>query len=173
MLLASALFALFLGGLWLYCLTDAILTPASECRGMPKPAWIAVIAATFIGGAVAWLIVRQPLRTTPSRLVSPPRWETADDGPDDDYPDTQRWTDADDAVARHPAGRARAAGVTAVPKGPDDDPDFLRILDRAIRKTFEPDEETPLRVPTARVPAARPTGFRRKLDAPRKKRRQK
>src|SRR5580698_7653362 len=114
MLLASAL---FLGGFWLYCLTDAILTPASECRGMPKPAWIAVIAATFIGGAVAWLIVRQPLRTTPSRLVSPPRWET-DDGPDDDYPDTQRWTDADDAVARHPAGRARAAGVTAVPKGP-------------------------------------------------------
>jgi hypothetical protein len=30
MLLASALFALFLGGLWLYCLTDAILTPAGE-----------------------------------------------------------------------------------------------------------------------------------------------
>ena len=63
MLLSGALFALFMMGFWLYCLTDAILTPASEFRGMPKPAWIAVIALTFIGGAVAWLIVREPLRS--------------------------------------------------------------------------------------------------------------
>src|ERR1700677_2396886 len=142
MLLASALFALFLGGFWLYCLTDAILTPASECRGMPKPAWIAVIAATFIGGAVAWLVVRQPLRNAPPRLAPLPLLE-ADEGLDDDsYPDGQRWTDADDAVARHPAGRSRAA--SSAPKVPDDDPDFLRALDRAIRKTtFEPDDETP------------------------------
>jgi hypothetical protein len=58
MLLSGALFALFLMGFWLYCLTDAILTPASECRGMSKPAWIAVITVTFVGGAVAWLIFR-------------------------------------------------------------------------------------------------------------------
>ena len=32
MLLSGALFALFMMGFWLYCLTDAILTPASECR---------------------------------------------------------------------------------------------------------------------------------------------
>ena len=50
MLLSGALFALFMTGFWLYCLTDAILTPASECRGMPKPAWIVVITVTFIGG---------------------------------------------------------------------------------------------------------------------------
>ena len=60
MLLSVALFALFMTGFWLYCLTDAILTPASECRGMSKPAWIVVITVTFIGGAIAWLIVRQP-----------------------------------------------------------------------------------------------------------------
>jgi peptidoglycan/LPS O-acetylase OafA/YrhL len=143
MLLASALFALFLGGLWLYCLTDAILTPVSECRGMPKPAWIAVIAATFIGGAVAWLIVRQPLRNAPPRLAPLPCLN-ADDGPEDDsYPGGQRWTDADEAVARHPAGRARGAASSAAPMGPDDDDDFLRALDRVIRNTYEPDEETP------------------------------
>jgi peptidoglycan/LPS O-acetylase OafA/YrhL len=141
MLLASALFALFLGGFWLYCLTDAILTPVSECRGMPKPAWIAVIAATFIGGAVAWLVVRQPLRNTPPRLAPLPFLDTDEGLDDDSYPDGQRWTDADDAVARHPAGRARAAG--SAPKGPDDDPDFLRALDRAIRNSYEPDEESP------------------------------
>jgi len=141
MFLASALFALFLGGFWLYCLTDAILTPASECRGMPKPAWIAVIAATFIGGAVAWLIVRQPVRASSTRLPALPRWDS-DEGPDDDsYPDSHRWTDADDAVARHPAGRARTTSTARYPKGPDDDPDFLRALDRTIRGSFEPDEE--------------------------------
>src|SRR6266576_3274316 len=52
MLLAGALFALFMMGFWLYCLTDAILTPPGECRGMSKPAWIAVITVTFIGQAL-------------------------------------------------------------------------------------------------------------------------
>jgi len=137
MLLASALFALFLGGFWLYCLTDAILTPVSECRGMPKPAWIAVIAATFIGGAVAWLIVRQPVRAATARLNSRSRWDI-DEAPDDD---SYRWTDADDAVARHPAGRARGAEAPRMPKGPDDDPDFLRVLDRVIRGSFETGED--------------------------------
>ena len=126
MLLAGALFALFMMGFWLYCLTDAILTPASEFRGLPKPAWIAVITLTFIGGAVAWLIVREPLCTPASPLESAPH-------PDDRggrYFRRGGWTDADDAVARHPAGRARAS---TVPAGPDDDPEFLRALDRAIR----------------------------------------
>jgi Phospholipase_D-nuclease N-terminal len=127
MLLSGALFALFMMGFWLYCLTDAILTPAGECRGMPKAAWIAVIALTFIGGAVAWLIAREPLRS-PASLAPAPR----PDEPGARYFRSGRWTDADDAVARHPAGRARASAAT-VPAGPDDDPEFLRALDRAIR----------------------------------------
>jgi hypothetical protein len=97
MLLSGALVALFLVGFWLYCLTDAILTPATECRGLSKPTWIGVIAATFL---------------------------------------SLRWTDSDDAVARHPAGRARifdAGAARRPPKGPDDDPEFLRALDRTIR----------------------------------------
>ena len=128
MLLSAALLALFMMGFWLYCLTDAILTPAEECRGMSKSAWIAVIAVTFIGGAVAWLVVREPLRGTAASLVSAPHPDDAGDR----YFRSGRWTDADDAVARHPAGRARIPGAT-VPRGPDDDPEFLRALDRAIR----------------------------------------
>jgi hypothetical protein len=128
MLLSAALLALFMMGFWLYCLTDAILTPAEECRGMSKPAWIAVIAVTFIGGAVAWLIVREPLRGTAASLASAPHPDDAGDR----YFRSGRWTDADAAVARHPAGRARIPGAT-VPRGPDDDPEFLRALDRAIR----------------------------------------
>ena len=128
MLLSGALLALFMMGFWLYCLTDAILTPAAECRGMPKPAWIVVISLTFIGGAVAWLIVREPLCSPASSLAPPPH----PDVPGDRYFRSGRWTDADDAVARHPAGRARTSAIT-VPRGPDDDPEFLRALDRAIR----------------------------------------
>jgi peptidoglycan/LPS O-acetylase OafA/YrhL len=131
MLLSGALFALFMMGFWLYCLTDAILTPASECRGLPKPAWVAVIALTFIGGAIAWLIVREPVRY--------PYTPTARRDPDDRFR-PGRWTDADNALARHPAGRARVAD-TARPRGPDDDPEFLRALDRAIHGNSQAGEE--------------------------------
>jgi hypothetical protein len=138
MLLSGALLALFMMGFWLYCLTDAILTPADEFRGMPKPAWIAVITLTFIGGAVAWLIVREPIRLPAASPASAP----PPDDPGDHYFRSGRWTAADDAVARHPAGRARAADpVRAVPRGPDDDPEFLRALDRAIWGSFQAGEE--------------------------------
>ena len=133
MLLSGALLALFMLGFWLYCLTDAILTSADECRGLSKSAWIAVIAVTFIGGAVAWLIVREPIVREPQRsraasFVSAPH----PDDRGDRYFRSGRWTDADEAVARHPAGRARISAATA-PRGPDDDPEFLRALDRTIR----------------------------------------
>jgi hypothetical protein len=113
MLLPGALFALFMTGCWLYCLTDAILTPAAECRGLSKRAWVAVIAVTFIGGALAWLIVRRPARDSAA---------------------SERWTAADDAAARHPAGRTRTADHPGAPKGPDDDRAFLRALEQAIRR---------------------------------------
>lgn len=113
MLLSVALFTLFLLGFWLYCLTDAIVTPAAECRVLRKPTWVAVIAVTFIGGAVAWLIVRRPPRDALVPML----------------PLSYRAVAQEKAVARHPAGRARTR-----PKGPDDDVDFLRALDRVIRR---------------------------------------
>ena len=128
MLLSGALLALFMTGFWLYCLTDAILTPAAECRGMSKPAWIVVITLTLIGGAVAWLIVRGPLRGPGASLTAAPR----PDEPRDRYFRSRRWADADDAVTRHPGRRPRTSD-TAASRGPDDDPEFLRALDRAIR----------------------------------------
>jgi len=131
MLLSGALVALFMLGFWLYCLTDAVLTPASEFRRMPKPTWITIISLTFIGGAIAWLIIREP----PHYSSPPPRWDRdpgdpgAPGDPGEDYFRTESWADADDPVARHPAGWTKVAA----PRGPDDDPEFLRALDRSIR----------------------------------------
>jgi hypothetical protein len=141
MLLSVALFGLFMTGCWLYCLTDAILTPAAGCRGLSKRAWVAVIALTFIGGALAWLAVRWLVRDSPR--VAPPlpallldSFDAEDPADDDPAPAEdpaagELWTAADDAAARHPAGRARSAGT---PKGPDDDQEFLRALEQAIRR---------------------------------------
>jgi hypothetical protein len=140
MLLSGALLALFMTGFWLYCLTDAILTPAPECRGLTKPTWVAVIAVTFIGGALAWLIVRRRAHD-PSRPLTPaPRWNPDGFDNEDHFP-SQHWTDAGDAESRHPAERAGIAGTQAAPIGPDDDLEFLRTLDRAIDGNWQADGE--------------------------------
>jgi hypothetical protein len=131
MLLSGALFALFITGIWLYCLTDAMLTPAWEYRGLSKPAWIAIIAVTFIAGALAWLIARRAARGS-SRAAARAARRPRDRFDEDGYLPSTRWTDADDAVARHPATRVTATGTHAIPKGPDDDAEFLRMLGRAI-----------------------------------------
>lgn len=140
MLLSGALVALFLTGIWLYCLTDVILTPAGEFRGLSKPAWIAIIAVTFLAGALAWLIARRPLRR--SYRTPPPAQRQGQDGFDEEgYLPGSRWTDADDAVARHPAGRAMSADPQAIPRGPDDDLEFLRMLSRGIDGSTPPVDE--------------------------------
>jgi hypothetical protein len=116
MLLSGALLTLFVTGFWLYCLTDAILTPALECRGLSKPAWIAVIAVTFIVGGLAWLIARRPMRDQVRA-----------------QPGSEAWTGTADARAgRRTAREGRGAGGR--PAGPDDDPEFLRALGVAIRR---------------------------------------
>ncbi len=136
MLLSGVLFVLFLDGCWLYCLADAALTPASEYRGLSKMAWLCIIIATFIVGAIAWVIVRRKSRTK-SRAAAQVSHTTLTSPADPGVTWYANGAAADAAVARHPAGRSRQAapdGWTA-PKGPDDDPEFLRLLDRRIRGT--------------------------------------
>lgn len=110
MFLSGVLFALFLAGCWLYCLTDAALTPARYCPWLRKPAWIAVIGGTFFLGAVAWLVARHVTRRRRAAALFL----------------------GSAAVARHPASRARQADLV-YPVGPDDDPGFLRELAERIR----------------------------------------
>ena len=110
MFLSAVLFVLFLAGCWLYCLTDAALTPTAEFPGLRKPVWVAVIAVTFILGAITWVIARQRWRAH-GRRASAAHAE---------------------ALARHPATRSGGGPARRNAIGPDDDPEFLRLLDRLI-----------------------------------------
>jgi len=122
MLLSEVLFALFLAGFWLYCLSDAALTPAVP--GWHKRAWVAFIAATFIIGAIVWVIARRRGRSRhwPRSAAGHPAFRDPD------------WPPMAAAIARHPATRSVQAEqpVWTAPKGPDDDPEFLSHLDRLI-----------------------------------------
>lgn len=120
MFLSGVLVVLFLAGCWLYCLTDAALTPVSQFPGLRKQAWIAVIALTFILGAIAWAIARYLTRRR-TRAVN--------------------LFLAAEALARHPASRARPARSS--PIGPDDDSEFLHMLDRLISGSSDPGELLP------------------------------
>ncbi len=62
MMLTGILLTLFTGGCWLYCLADAAMTPGVAYRGLPKWAWLGIIAATFILGAIMWLLVQSRCR---------------------------------------------------------------------------------------------------------------
>jgi hypothetical protein len=135
MLLSVALLALFVTGFWLYCLTDAILTPAPDCRGLAKPAWLAVITGTFVIGALAWLVARPPGREASRPLISVPSLD-----PDrlEEEVRKPRGIEAGEAVGCDPAAGAGGAGPVI---GPDDDLEFLRALDRAIDGNWQPGGE--------------------------------
>jgi hypothetical protein len=146
MFLSVVLFVLFVAGCWLYCLTDAALTPAAEFRGLPKPAWIALIAATFVLGAIAWAIARLSWRARRR-----PRPAAARPGPAESGEPDVRWTQpyplgpsdgflAAEALGRPPASRPDGRPERPGPIGPDDDPEFLSLLDRVIRGSSDPGE---------------------------------
>jgi hypothetical protein len=163
MLLVGALFALLVAGFWLYCLVDVALTPSDEFHRLPKAAWIAIVAGTFIIGAVVWLAVRRPAQPTVASL-SPAPSDPPDRPQDPAQPQEQRdmgQPENEPGRESGPAGEpdpGRASGPAEMftkqepvshasshspisptgaagpisPVGPDDDPKFLRSLDRAI-----------------------------------------
>ena len=133
MLLLGALFALFISGFWVYCLVDVALTPGSEFRRLPKSAWIAFVVVSFVIGAVVWLAVRRPAR--PTAAPGPPG-PSGTGNLDGGHPGNERPRPADEAGARTAArpspGPEAGPGGGIPPRGPDDDPEFLRSLDQAI-----------------------------------------
>jgi hypothetical protein len=153
MLLLGVLVALLAAGLWMYTLIDILLTPGPDCRGLRKGTWLAVAGLLFVPGALAWLVFGRPYavpgRYLPGRAPRSPWYsgQAIDLG----------GMDAEAALRRHPAGRARHeesgdiplhelgggpqdSQPAAWPIGPDDDPDFLHYLDCVIRDLRDEDD---------------------------------
>lgn len=107
-------------GLLVYCLLDAITSDSDRVRNLPKIVWVLLIVLLPIVGGVAWLVAGRPERAPASRAPWP---ATRTSG----FPEYERPTQA--------------------PRGPDDDPDFLRRLrrerDGATGPTDTPDEPSP------------------------------
>ncbi len=87
--------------LTIYALVDCVQTPDDEVKGLPKLVWVFVILITPPIGALGWFIAGHG---TPKFLPNGLR------GPGSYPPGT------------NPTGKPDR------PRGPDDDPDFLRNL---------------------------------------------
>lgn len=107
-----ALLVLIALGVWLYCLFDVLATDEADVRNLPKFGWFLIVLLGFQLGAIMWLLFGRP--------------RAADRVPPGDVPPTL-WP-----------GDVRRSGDTQpdrgpAPKGPEDDPEFLRHLERRIR----------------------------------------
>ena len=97
-------------GLWLYSLFEVLTTDEADARGLSKFSWLLVVLLTFWVGAILWWVFGRPRRseTGTARRPNPPA---------PGFPNQPAPTDL-------PA---------KPPRGPDDDADFLRNLDRRLR----------------------------------------
>jgi hypothetical protein len=101
----SVIIGLALLALWLYCLFDVITTPEQEMRSLPKLLWVVIVLFLAALGGVLWLLFGRP------REIA--RRQAGGRG--------------------SPPGAHRGPQYTDHPRGPDDDPDFLRGLERRLR----------------------------------------
>ena len=88
MLLLRGLPVLLELGLLVFCLIDAIQTPAEDCRNLAKGLWILLIVLLPVVGGIAWLVAGRPQRAaTPYRTTGFPEYERTRQrplAPDDD-----------------------------------------------------------------------------------------
>lgn len=60
MLYAGGLLGAVLVLLWLFCIIDVIMTPADECRFLPKLVWLGLVIVLSDLGSAAWLLAGRP-----------------------------------------------------------------------------------------------------------------
>jgi hypothetical protein len=96
----------------IFAVVDAALADRSRIRGLPRPAWFIVIIFVPLVGALLWFFVGRPRRAGAGRP---------------------------DQLRRQAGGNRRSSPR---PSGPDDDPDFLRRLQRDLDKGLDKDDDS-------------------------------
>ncbi|TDQ45614.1 PLDc N-terminal domain-containing protein [Actinorugispora endophytica] len=97
--------------LWVYAFFDALTCPSEEVRNLPKVLWMIIIIVFVVVGPLLWLFLGRPRAPATAATSAPVAAASADHLDPSDF--------------QHPSGRQR-------PLGPDDDPEFLRRLDKRI-----------------------------------------
>lgn len=80
----DAILALALFAFWVFCVIDVLLTPASRCRGLPKPAWLLIVILLSWLGSAVWLMAGRPRREAPATsrsYVNAAQGHSGDAGP--------------------------------------------------------------------------------------------
>ncbi|MFI6293753.1 PLDc N-terminal domain-containing protein [Nonomuraea sp. NPDC050790] len=103
--MAGVLFTLAVLAFWLYSLFDVITTPEDEVRNVPKALWVLVIILVPVVGGLLWFLLGRPIRGASGGDGGGPL-----------------------RMPKRPAPPRQDP-----PKGPEDDPDFLRDLDKRMR----------------------------------------
>ncbi|GII30702.1 hypothetical protein Pmi06nite_41440 [Planotetraspora mira] len=104
----SVIIGLALLAFWLYCLFDVITRPEQDVRRLPKILWVIIVVLLAALGGLLWLLLGRP------RVG-------------DTVPGVGGLYGGPPSTMPPPAPRAEA------PRGPDDDPEFLRHLERRLR----------------------------------------
>lgn len=77
-------------GLWIFSFIDVLLTPETECRSLPKLAWIFLVLLVPLLGSIAWLVAGRRWNRAGSASQRPSAGRTgrtsrpAPTNPDDD-----------------------------------------------------------------------------------------
>lgn len=108
---------LLLLAFWLYCILDVAMAEPALVRNLPKLVWLVLVVIVPTVGGLAWLIAGRPSQAS-ARPGSTDR--------------RRPWTPADQPRPR-PRPRSEPPRRSA-PRGPDDDPEFLRHLDEQLRR---------------------------------------
>ncbi len=113
MLVLAAVLILVALGIWLFCLFEVLSTSEGDIRRLPKFVWFLVVLLGFDLGAIAWLLFGRRRGFVTADVTAWP-------------PDFLMSADDDTQAAGTDPGRP-------APMGPDDDPEFMRNLDRRLR----------------------------------------
>ena len=126
--------------LLLYFLLDVVLTDAASIRNLPKLVWLVLVVVLPLIGGLVWMIGGRPLSTSLAPGGGALRDQAAGRSASSrNHPSRSREVGG---THRRPRDPQRTSAPR--PRGPDDDPAFLReVSDRLRREAQERDRQDP------------------------------